>query len=336
MTPDATSPQGTADDATLSFDQGVDDITNLLGDPATDLSAEDQGQNAEAGEETGDEPALDLTEETAEQGDVDAQGADGSEEVKGGRFAPDTAKVTLDDGTVISIAELKRNNLFQRDYTRKTTELKQEREAFESQRSQVGEYARNLTAQRDLILQAAQYFMPQRPDRTMIGQDVIGYNEAVADYEERMGVLNQLFQHANAEQARIAQEQENAQQEIVARESTRLVEAMPELRDPAKYREFWNEAVTVMNEYGFTQAELDQAADHRFYKVYRDLMKYHRALKRAPQVQQDMQNKPRLMPGGKRMDPKAKNSREQQARSEQLRKTGTMQAGIASLMDLDL
>ena len=335
--PDATSPQGTADDATLSFDQGVDDITNLLGeDPATDLSAEDQGQAAEAGQDNGDEPDLDLTEENAEQGDADAQESDGSGEVKGGRFAPDSAKVTLDDGTVISIADLKRNNLFQRDYTRKTQELSEEKKTFETQREQVGEQARILNAQRDLILQAAQYFMPQKPDRAMIGQDVIGYNEAVADYQERMGLLEQLVQTANADRARVAQEQEAAQQEIVAREANRLAEAMPELRDPVKYREFWGEAVTVMSEYGFAQAELDQAADHRFYKVYRDLMKYHRALKRAPQVKQDMQQKPKLMPGGKRMDPKAKNSREQQARSERLRKSGSIQDGIAALMDLDL
>lgn len=332
MTPDATSPQGTADDATLSFDQGVDDITNLLGDPATDLSAEDQAQKTEADEEPGDEPALDLSEEPADQEPADAQDPDSS----GGRFVAKDAKVRLEDGTVITVGELARNNLYQRDYTRKTTELKQEREAFEAERSQVGEYARNLTAQRDLILQAAQYFMPQRPDRAMIGQDVIGYNEAVADYEERMGILNQLFQHTTAEQARIAQEQEAAQQEHVAREANRLTETMPELKDAGKYREFWNEAVNVMGEYGFSPAELDGAIDHRFYKVYRDLMKYHRALKRAPQVKQDMQNKPRLMPGGNRMDPKAKNSREQQVRSERAKQTGRITDVAASLMDLDL
>jgi hypothetical protein len=36
------------------------------------------------------------------------------------------------------------------------------------------------------------------------------------------------------------------------------------------------------------------------------------------------------------MDPKAKSSRENQVRSEQLRKTGDFNAGVRALMDLDL
>jgi hypothetical protein len=40
--------------------------------------------------------------------------------------------------------------------------------------------------------------------------------------------------------------------------------------------------------------------------------------------------------GKKRMDPKAKTSREQQVRREQLRRTGDFDAGVNALMDLDL
>ena len=332
--PESTLPEGTANDA-LSFDDGVDAIADALGDSETTLQEEDQAQTTATG-----------TEDEAQQGDVegtaaeetheDAEGTEGPESYAKGKFAADDAKVTLSDGSTLSIQELKRGYISRQYLTRETQALSESKKAFETQHEQVSEYARNLTAQRDLILQAAQYFMPQRPDRAMIGQDVIGYNEAVADYEERMGILNQLFQHTNAEQARIAQEQEAAQQEHVAREANRLTETMPELKDAGKYREFWNEAVNVMGEYGFSPAELDGAIDHRFYKVYRDLMKYHRALKRAPQVKQDMQNKPRLMPGGNRMDPKAKNSREQQVRSERAKQTGRITDVAASLMDLDL
>ena len=49
-----------------------------------------------------------------------------------------------------------------------------------------------------------------------------------------------------------------------------------------------------------------------------------------------MQNKPPVMTGGKRMDPKAKISRDAQARTERLRKSGSLEDGIAALLDLNL
>jgi uncharacterized protein YigE (DUF2233 family) len=69
--------------------------------------------------------------------------------------------------------------------------------------------------------------------------------------------------------------------------------------------------------------------------VYRDLAAYRRARKNLPAVKQAVQSKP-VLTGKKRMDPKAKSSRESQARGEHLRKTGDFDAGVSALMDLDL
>lgn len=334
--PDATTPQGSADDTVLSFDQGADDISNLLADPVTDLEEEDQGQEAnsdDAGDETESEDEADEQEEDT----VDADDSDGSEEVKGGRFAPDTAKVTLEDGTVITVAELKRNNLFQRDYTRKTTEHKEAVKAFEQHQVTVGNHAKALAAQRDFLLQAAKQFLPAPPDRAMINTDIFGYQNALADYQEKMGVINQLHQQSQADQDRIAQEMEGARKEAVRLEAQKLTEVMPELAKPENYQKFWSETVDTMAGYGFSAEELNESAnDHRFYKVFRDLMKYRKAIQQAPKVRENVQGKPKLISGGKRMDPKAKTSREAQARSQKLRSSGSIQDGIAALMDLDL
>ena len=48
-----------------------------------------------------------------------------------------------------------------------------------------------------------------------------------------------------------------------------------------------------------------------------------------------MQSKP-VLTSKRRMDPKEKSSRESQARNDQLRKTGSFDAGVSALMDLDL
>ena len=332
-------PKGTADDAALSLDDGADAIENLFGDPEADLSEDDQAVN-EADEESdaeGDEPeAEDDDEADAEEGDDQQEEQDGPSEYASGRFAADNAKVTLDDGTVITVADLKRNNLFQRDYTRKTQELAEDRKNFQQVQQQVDQYALAIAQQRDFLAQAAQQFMPQPPDKAMREYDPLGYQAAKEDYDERVRVLSQIQAQQHHQQQWVEHERQRQDAELRQQEAARLFEAMPELKDQKVYRKFWDEAVETVADYGFSAEELDQMLDHRFYKAVRDLAKYRKAKASQPKVKQDLQSRPKLIKGGKRMDPKAKTSREAQAKSERLRRTGRFEDGVAALMDFDL
>jgi hypothetical protein len=324
--PESDLPQGTAEDSALTFNEGADAISNLIEDPETDpqdtVEAKDTAES-----ETPDEA------DAAE----DAEDPDGSEPLKGGRFAPDTAKVTLEDGSVITVAELKRNNLFQRDYTRKTTELKTEREAFVQQKSQLDQHAQSLAQQRDFILSAAQKFIPQPPSRELLQSDPLQYMQAKADYDERMSVFNQLAYQQQANSRLTEEQQAEATNQLRQEESKRLLEAIPEFKDRNVYQNFWNDAVeTMASKYGFSKTEIEETLDHRFYVAMRDLVKFHKALNKAPQVKQEVEKKPQMISGSRRMDPKAKTSREAQQRAEQLRKSGSFDAGVAALMDLNL
>lgn len=327
-------------DASLSFDDGVSALTDLVPDPATDLQEEDQGQK-EATEETeveGEEPETEETEEATEEEAEKEE--DGPEEVTGGKFAADTANVRLKDGTVISVQDLKRGYLSQASFTRGTQENAKERETLASQKAETEQYARTLQAQRDFLLQASEQFLPQAPDESLlnansVNYDPIRYMTAKAEYDKKVGLLTQLQTAAQAEQARTTQEQQRQQKELRDREAKLLVEAMPELKKPEVYNKFWAEAVDTMSEYGYSQEELAEALDHRMYPIFRDLAAYRRARKNLPTVKQAVQSKP-VLTGKKRMDPKAKTSREHIARKEQLRRTGDLEAGVASLMDLDL
>ena len=325
-------------DEPLSYDDGVEAITDLISDPETDLQEEDQGQE-EATEEVaeGEEPEA-ATEEATEE---EAEGEDGpQEEVSGGKFAADAANVRLKDGTVISVQDLKRGYLAQASFTRSTQELAKERETLASTKAEVEQYARQLQAQRDFILQVSQRNMPTPPDERLLDQnsanfDPIRYMALKADYDKKVGELSELQKAAQGEQARTTQEQQRAQKEMRDAEAKRLLEAMPELKKPEVYNKFWADAVDTMTEYGFSAEELDNAIDHRLYRVYRDLAAYRRARKNLPAVKQAVQSKP-VLTGKKRMDPKAKSTRESQARGEQLRRTGDFDAGVRSLMDLEL
>lgn len=331
---------GTAADSPLSFDEGVDQLTDVLADPETDLQEEDQGQKdeTEEPEAEGDEPEAEETEEAS-----DEEAAEENNDGPGyeqGKFAADTANVRLKDGTVISVQDLKRGYLAQASFTRGTQELAEERKSLATQKTEVEQHARTLQEQRDFILQVAQKFIPQPPDRRMMdpsspSYDPLSYMTQKEEYEAKVGELTKLQQTAQADQARMTEEQKRQQKELRDREAKLLLDAMPELKKPEVYGKFWAEAVDTMSEYGFSAEELDGAIDHRLYRVYRDLAAYRRARKSLPTVKQAVQSKP-VLTGKKRMDPKAKSSRETQVRSEQLRKTGDFNAGVRSLMDLDL
>jgi len=326
-------------DEPLSFDDGVDALTDVLADPETDLQQEDQGQQdeAEEPEAEGEQPEAEGTEEASEEEAAEEGDGPGYES---GKFAADTANVRLKDGTVISVQDLKRGYLSQSSFTRGSQENAREREALASQKAEFEQNARTLQAQRDFILQVSQQFLPQPPDESLLdgnspGYDPLRYMALKADYDKRVGQLTQLQQASQADQTRLTQEQQRQKKELHEREAKLLVEAMPELKKPEVYNKFWADAVDTMGEYGFSAEEMNDAIDHRLYRVYRDLAAYRRARKSIPSVKQAVQSKP-VLTGKKRMDPKAKASRETQVRSEQLRKTGSFDAGVSALMDLDL
>jgi hypothetical protein len=338
---DANPAQAAGDSEALTVDAGADAITDLLKDPETDLSEEDQGQQdeTEEAEAEGEEPEAEEAEETSEEDDQE-QEEGGPQGYESGKFAADTANVRLKDGTVISVQDLKRGYLSQASFTRGSQENAREREVLASQKAEVEQYARSLQEQRDFILQVSQQFLPQPPDDALLNQnstsyDPIRYMAEKADYERRIGQLQQLHSAAQAEQARATQDQQRLQKEARDRETQLLAKAMPELKKPEVAKKFWAESVETMAEYGFSEEDLNNAIDHRFYRIFRDLAAYRRARKNLPTVKQSVQSKP-VLTGKKRMDPKAKTSREQQARREQLRQTGDFDAGVNALMDLDL
>ena len=328
--------QEAGNDEPLSYDDGVEKIADLIADPETDLQEEDQGQE-EATEEVAEGEEPEAAEEATDEEETEGKDGPGYES---GKFAADTANVRLKDGTVISVQDLKRGFLAQASFTRGTQELAKERETLASTKAEVEQHARTLQAQRDFILQVSQRFLPQPPDERLLDQssanfDPIRYMALKADYDKKVGELSELQNAAQGHQARLTQEQQRTQNELRERESKLLVEAMPELKKPEVYTKFWTEAVDTMTEYGFSAEEMDASIDHRLYRVYRDLAAYRRARKNLPAVKQAVQSKP-VLTGKKRMDPKAKSSRESQVRGEHLRKTGDFDAGVRALMDLDL
>ncbi len=332
--PDVTTPP--------TQDQLVEDIANLIeDDPETDPVSEEAKPDAT---EIDDDPDG-LNEINAE--DVAAEESDdkdGSEEpeIKGGRFAPDTAKVTLDDGTVTTVSELKRNNLFQRDYTKKTTDLKAEKEAFEAERQQVSQYAQTLNANREYLAWYAEQFAPKPPEpfKGSPQDDPMGYMQwtQARDQWAAHQQAYQYFQQQRAEDEQRKQgETQKQRAERLKAEAAALHEAYPILRDPVKGKAFIEATERDAAKYfGLNAQDLTIAAeDRRLFGVLRDAIAYRRLKEAAPKAQQEVAKR-RPVTTGKRTAPTAQANREKAVLTERARKTGSVDDAVARLQTLIL
>ena len=328
---------GTADGAPLSFDKGVEAIADLLGPdipaPVASKAPEDDDDDAEIEAQGEDTPDAEV--DDAESPDAEQDGEeDGSDDYSGGKFAADDAKVKLKDGRTITVSELKdfsekRAAEFQRDYTRKSQEVAESRNAIDSARQTLAE-------QRDILVAIMQQNLPQQPDPSMLDTDPIGYFRAKEDYDRKAAEFNQLHAMRAQELQRQQQDLEQRRQQLRASETERMIQWMPELKDPAKRQAFAQEAVSYGEQFGITAEDIGQIEDARMLAVLRDAIAYRKLKASTPKVQKAMEGKPRILPGTKRADPKAGARREAEVRKEALRKTGTLEAGVAALMDLDL
>lgn len=332
---------GPVDDAPISFGDGVEKLSNLLADPETDLPEAEE--EAKAGDEIeGEEPEIAIDPEDVETEET-AQEADGSDaEIKGGRFAPDNAKVTLDDGTVTTIADLKRGTMFQRDYTKKTTELAEQRKTFEARQSEVDQQAQTLRELAEKITTFSQKYLPKPPEpfTGSVETDPIGYMrhmQSKADYDAALAEFNglqagtQVLSEADQRKAT-----EAAQANLMA-EMQALKAKDPLFTNEAKARAFFEEAVTKGAEWwGLTPEEVGNTASHKAILILRDAMLYRKAVAKAKDAQKQVQAKPILPKVERRASSGTRISADKQAQTERLRRSGSLDDAVAILKNLPL
>ncbi len=319
----------------------MEDISDLLGDPSESPDLKETETEPNAAE---DDPADDFSDEFPDAEDAvdpdgtaeadDPNGPDGAE-IKGGRFAPDSAKVKLDDGTTISVGELKsysdkRVRDFQRDYSQKTTELSQ--------------YAQSLDQVRDFHQWYAEtYQLPKAPEpfKGSAAIDPAGYAiwlEQRNNYDGVVGAYQQFQQQRQQEYQQAEQQREEQKRALLDAELHKLVTAYPFLKDEAKRRSFWDQTYAgAKQHYGLSRDEIQSIPDHRVIKVIRDALAYRALKAKAPGARDEAARRPAMgAQGGKRRPAGSSDQKNRQARSERLRATGTLEAGAAALMDLDL
>lgn len=341
---DANPPANPGTDVAPATEQDhVAALENLLEPPETDQP--DESEEPEAAQQKTDEDdplGLDtMAEDVAEDAADETDGPDA--EIKGGRFAPDSAKVNLDDGTTITIAELKRNNLFQRDYTSKTQALSEERKTLDAEREQWSQYAQSLSQSRDYLAWYAETQVRQKQPEPFKGDalnDPAGFmkwQQDMSEWQTHLQAYQSFMAQRQSEDTRKTGESEQQTQAQQQQQLMALRNAMPVLNDPVKGKAALDALEAGATRlYGYTAEDLKGKAfkDHRDLLVLRDALAFHRIKEKAPKVQEQIAAKP--VTPGKRTAPQTVSVKARQERTERLRKSGSFEDGVASLTDFNL
>jgi len=315
MTDDST-PEGTVEqDASAPNADAL--LDRFLGVSEEEDTPNEQDETEQAAEAQSEEADTDLPADDDAGKEDDAkeeQEGESQAESEAGRFVGHDGRVRLPDGTVTTVNELIRGNLREADYTRKTQETAALREELQSRQAELAQREQTI----DLAIDIARAYLPQEPDQSMIHTDPIGYLQQKAEYDARMGQLQQLYAaRQQAEQARSTQTVEQ-KKEVLRREAEALFHAMPELRDPAKLNQFNADMVKAVERYGFSPQDVAAAEDHRLFLLARDAMAYQKLMAAKPKAMAKTEGKPPLAPG-RRQSPQGAKQRDRQSDWQRVR-----------------
>ena len=321
MTPEESgSGTLTVSQAANAFEGLMDTPANSTEQRAGELEAEQAlEQEAEPQQET--EQVEEVVEDDAEVQEDDSQEEEPSYVIK-----------AAGEEKEVPLSELIKGYQLGADYTKKTTEVAEQRKLVEAERSAIEEakYARDSYAQR---LQAIDNFltsqMPQEDLQSLKENDPIGYAVKVAELSEK----KEQLQAIRAEQARIAQEQQSdyarAMSDRVAQEASKLAQVLPEFSDPAKGDNFRKEIRSYGKTLGFTDEELSQVYDSRHVLTLHKAMMYDKLQKSKPAITKKVNEAPRMLRAGTSGGNKQSDAQKLTQQKNQLRTSGKVRDAAA-------
>lgn len=188
-----------------------------------------------------------------------------------------TVKVNGEERTV-PLSELLKGYSRTEDYKTKTAAVAEERRQVEAQKATIEtdvkaqyanqlEEATNLFAQFDPVLAEAQNLNWE----ALKAADPAAYVAAQDAVNQRLNAIQQMKQHVEGIRAETQQRQqvqaEHERAERFDQAANKIVEAMPELADEAKFKAFANDAIEHLKNEGFAPAEIADSLDDRVLKL---------------------------------------------------------------------
>lgn len=322
--------------------QGADSIAALLdADPTILDPGEDDKKTKESAPKPDEEEDPLGDDEDVETKDEDAD-QDGSPDTKAtaGKYVSPQAKYKLADGSEITVGELARNNLFQRDYSVKTEEVSRERAAITKEKTEVAQLSKTLTEERQYLIWFAEKYAPKAPERPALSamEDPVGHMNYRAQMDEYQAFAEHYRQFKTAADGDVERQKGETQKQAndrAAREVQSLFQKVKiDPRSP-KASQFFEAIEKGGKEFfGLTADEIAAAAkqDHRYILILRTAIRAMQNKKSVPDVQEKLKAAPKMLRAPTaRQTGDARQNQAKSASKEKLRQTGSFNDGVAAI-----
>lgn len=237
------------------------------------------------------------------------------------RAAGEEKEVTLD--------ELIKGYQLGADYTKKTTEVAEQRKVVEAERRAIEE-AKQLRESYAQRLQLVEQFLstPEEDIEHLKETDPIGYAVKVAEQTQK----EKQLQAVRAEQAKIATQQQLEQAQSLrnhlAAESGKIAAVIPEYADKEKGAKVRQDIREYAKSIGWTDQELGSVYDSRAVLSLYEGMQYRKLMSNRPAVNKKVSEAPKMVKPG---TTKAQASEREQIKRDKarLRETGNVRDAAA-------
>ena len=308
--------------------------------PEEETVTEPDALEAEAVEAEAEMPeeAEEYSEEYATEDEGDFEAEDDAGEQDDASFDLLSATVEV-DGEEITVEELKRGNLRQRDYTRKTQELAEARKQLEANYEEIqrerAQYAQMLPALQERLQQPVE----QEPDwDTLYDTDPTTAAKAERQWRKQQEERAAQLQAVEAERQRMMeleqQRLEQMQAQYFEQQRELLPELIPEWRDNTVASKEAKDIRGFLLKEGFSEQDVNGLTNATLVKLARKAMLYDQGQTRATEAKKKpkTQKTKTLKAGSRSTQPRPKS--EQQQALQRVRQTGRVQDAAAAIKSL--
>lgn len=241
----------------------------------------------------------------------------------------------------VTLAELRNGNQRDADYRRKTTELADNRKAFEGeieqakaklgqQYQEVAAMTTNLEQQLMGEFQSIDWNALELEDR----EEWLVKRQKFGERQQQIeAIKNQTGQQLSAQQAEIQAKQQEQQQAHLANQNELLLTAIPEWSDTSVRESEAKEMSQFLGEYGFNEAEVGLVIDHRLVKLARDAMKNKGKTSQIDTAKKLVRKLPKIVRPGSKPDKGLVESKKKQDAKNHLKKHGNDINAVAKYLE---
>lgn len=311
--------------------------------PEEDTATEPNALEAEAEEVTEAEAEMPEDEEEYQEYDAAPEGepdGEGEAEEFDDQSFDLLGQIVEVDGEEMTVEELRRGNLRQKDYTRKTQELAETRKQMEAQFQELERERAQYAQALPLLQERLEQPMEQEPDwdklyETDPNMAARAERKWRVQQDERKAQLEAVRQErermAQIEQQRMAQ----YQTQYTEQQRAMLPDLIPEWRDTKVAKQEAGELRSFLLNEGFSQDDVNGLANASLVKLARKAMLYDKGQTRATQAKTaKAKPKAKTMRSGSRGSQPAPKSAQTQAlqRAKQTGRVADAAAAIKSLL----